>query len=209
MEKTITITPYYGEELKKIIPEIAKLRMEVFREYPFLYEGEYEYEMHYLNKFTLSTDAICVVAMDGEKVVGISTGMPFSQEGDDIKAPFIKAHYNIEDFFYYGESVIKKEYRGLGIYHNFFKYREEHARKLNRFKYICFFTSNKPPNHPKRPVEYRPLNEIWEKKGFKSIPSSPAMSVIKRSEKKKRLLKKGSSGSKIFKSKKFTFKHSS
>jgi hypothetical protein len=33
------------------IPELARLRMEIFHEYPFLYAGDVEYEYRYLKKY--------------------------------------------------------------------------------------------------------------------------------------------------------------
>jgi len=160
------IIPYKGEEIVQLIPEIARLRIEVFVEYPFLYEGDLEYEMRYLNKFTKIKDAIAVAAFDGDKLVGISTGYPFVEEDKNLQKVFVNAKRNPEDYFCYGESVLQKPYRGLGVGNAFYTEREKHVKELGSFSSICFFTSKRPSDDSRRPFDYLPLDGLWKKWGF-------------------------------------------
>ena len=41
-----------GDALAKYIPDLARLRMTVFREYPYLYDGSEAYEAEYLRTYT-------------------------------------------------------------------------------------------------------------------------------------------------------------
>lgn len=167
---TTKIVSYHGDEIKKFIPEIARLRIEIFREYPFLYEGNLDYEKKYLKKFETATEAIIVLAFDNDQIIGASTGLPFSYEDATLKRTFVNAGRKPDDYFYFGESILRRQYRGLGIGNHFFDEREKHARHLKRFSHICFCTAKRPENDPMRPKEYRKLNSFWEKRGYKEHP---------------------------------------
>lgn len=161
--KIITVT---GDKVKTWIPQIAALRIEVFREYPFFYNGDLEYEERYLKKFTTLKDAILVLAFDKETLIGISTGFPFIYDAEDLKELFVKAGRNPQDYFCFGESVLRKSYRGLGIGKKFFDEREAHVKALNHYKYICFYTVVRPAEDPHRPADYRPLAPFWTSRGY-------------------------------------------
>ena len=55
-----------GAEIKAVMPELARLRMIVFRDWPYLYDGTLDYEEEYLAKFAAAPGAVCVVARDGD-----------------------------------------------------------------------------------------------------------------------------------------------
>jgi hypothetical protein len=41
---------------------------------------------------------------------------------------------------------------------------------LGRFPLICFCAVERPVDHPRRPVDYRPLDEFWRHRGFVRHP---------------------------------------
>lgn len=170
MQNTITIVSFTDEKMQSLIPQIAELRIEVFKEYPFLYIGDYEYEKKYLQKFTSMNDAIVVAAFDNSTPIGMSTGYPFTYEADGLKQVFLSAGRNPADYFCFGESVLRKTYRGQGIGKKFCDEREAHVRKLGKYRYICFYTSMRPLDDPRRPADYRPLALFWQSRGFKEHP---------------------------------------
>ena len=51
---------YTGNSIKEIIPDLAKLRIEVFHEFPYLYEGNLAYEENYLSMYVESESSVCV-----------------------------------------------------------------------------------------------------------------------------------------------------
>jgi hypothetical protein len=166
----ITIKSVHGKEIEPFLADLAHLRIEIFREYPYLYDGSMEYEESYLQTYIQSKDSLAVLVFNGTKLVGASTGVPMSDETDDFRRPFEKNGYDTSDIFYFGESVLKKEYRGLGIYSSFFSVRENHARNLNRFSRVCFCAVERKDNHPLKPEHYQPLDPIWTKFGYKKHP---------------------------------------
>jgi hypothetical protein len=179
MIRNITIIARSGNDLQKYIPKLAKLRIEVFREFPYLYDGTLDYEQKYLNTYLTSEESIVVMVFDGEDIVGASTGLPMTDETDDFKEPFAARGTDIEKVFYCGESILKANYRGQGIYSTFMHEREEHARKMNRFDTICFCAVVRPDDHPLRPPGYQPLDAIWQKYGYKKNPDLTARYVWK------------------------------
>src|SRR5579872_2794788 len=140
MEKKIRVEAFQGEKIGAMIPEIAKLRIGIFREYPFLYDGDEEYEKRYLEKFSHAKGAIVVIAFDHQEIIGASTALPFTYEKEEVQAPFKRAKLDPKHYFYIGEVVLQKAYRGLKIGQKFLDLCEEHARKLGRFSHICFCT---------------------------------------------------------------------
>lgn len=170
MQNDIRIVSFQGEKIRDLIPEIARLRIEVFPEYPFLYVGDYEYETRYLKKFLSMKDAIVIAAFDKDTLIGISTGYPFIYDSQDLQQVLTSANCEPNDYYCFGESVLRKSYRGLGIGKAFFEIRESHVTKLGYYKYICFYTSARPLDDPRRPLDYRPLDPFWNSRGFVKHP---------------------------------------
>lgn len=166
MSNTISIKSFTGESVKRFIPEVARLRIEVFRDFPYLYDGTAEYEAKYLRTYTESPDSVLVIAFDGDKVIGASTALPLKHEMQEIKRPFLERNINVEDVFYLGESVLNRRYRGQGIGVRFFEEREAHAQRIGRFKWAAFCAVERPDNHPLRPAGYVPLNKFWNNRGY-------------------------------------------
>lgn len=155
-----------GVQLERYIPELAELRIRVFREFPYLYDGSAEYEASYLKTYTDAPDSVIVLALDGDSVVGASTALPLVRETAEFQQPLIDAGFNISELFYCGESVLLPEYRGQGVGVAFFNEREAHARALGGFRYSCFCAVQRPDDHPLRPADYLPLDQFWRKRGY-------------------------------------------
>lgn len=164
--KSYSIRSYTGTTLNHYIPDLAALRMKVFREYPYLYEGSLEYEQQYLQTYSKAPDAIVVIAFDNDLVIGASTGMPMEHETENVKQPWIDKGYNLQEIFYFGESVLLPEYRNQGIGVAFFHHREKWVQSLERFRLLTFCAVVRPANHPLKPHNYRPLDEFWKHRGF-------------------------------------------
>ena len=159
-----------GDKLNQYIPELAELRIRVFRDFPYLYDGDLTYEEKYLQTYIEAPDSVIVLAFDGDHVVGASTGIPLKYETDEVKAPFIAAGYDIDKIFYCGESVLLSQYRGQGAGVAFFDEREAHAHEIGGFDYSCFCGVQRPEDHPLRPADYQPLDNFWRKRGYEKYP---------------------------------------
>ncbi len=166
----IRIKQLVGPQIKAHIDDLVRLRIEIFRDFPYLYEGSLEYESKYLEAFSQSSESLFVVVFDGDTVVGASTGMPLAQENEEFKQPFLNHSYDPARIFYFAESVLQKEYRGTGLGVRFFEEREAYAKSLGRFEYAAFCTIERPPDHPRYPANYIPLDRFWTNRGYRKHP---------------------------------------
>ncbi|NJM10693.1 MAG: GNAT family N-acetyltransferase [Synechococcaceae cyanobacterium SM1_2_3] len=166
----VRINRLSGNAINAYLPALAQLRIRVFRDYPYLYEGSAEYEERYLQTYVDVPDSVMVLAQDGDEIVGAASGLPLAVETAETIAPFMAAGYDSKRVFYYGESVLLPEYRGRGLGNRFFEEREAHVRELARFDIICFCAIERPPHHPQRPPDYMPLDAFWHRRGFIKHP---------------------------------------
>ena len=167
---TISIKTVLGKGIESYLNDLALLRIEIFREFPYLYDGSVRYEKKYLSTYINSDDSIAVLVFDDDRLVGASTGLPLADETEEFKKPFLAHGIDPKTVFYCGESILKKNYRGRGLYSVFMKEREAHAKRLGRFDLICFCAVSREKHHPLKPQDYIPLDEIWNKYGYKKEP---------------------------------------
>ncbi|RTL72313.1 MAG: GNAT family N-acetyltransferase [Hyphomicrobiales bacterium] len=162
---SVRVAVLTGEALVAALPALARLRIEVFRAFPYLYDGTLEYERGYLETFARAEGAIIVAAQDGDEIVGCATGAPMAHVDPAFAAPFLAHGYDVSKIFYCGESVLRSKYRGLGIGHRFFDEREAQAVRLgNRISTFCAVA--RPSDHPLAPKDYVPLDAFWTKRGY-------------------------------------------
>jgi GNAT superfamily N-acetyltransferase len=159
-----------GSDIVPFAGDLARLRMDVFRDFPYLYDGDLEYEERYLRSYSDSPESIFVVAMDGDLAIGMSTGIPLDHETEEFRQPFIEYGYDVSRIFYFGESVLLKPYRRKGLGRPFYAEREAYARRLGRFDLLAFCVVERPPYHPARPDDFVPLDAYWRSMGFDVHP---------------------------------------
>lgn len=158
-----------GPEAQKYISELAQLRMRVFQEYPYLYEGDYEYEKQYLQRYFSCPESFVLVVLDEGRLVGATTAIPLSKESEEFQAQYRVLDLNPEQIYYFGESALLPEYRGLGLGKEFMRLREEQAQKANRYRFCSFCGVHRDPEDPRRPKHYRPLDTFWKAQGFERM----------------------------------------
>ena len=166
----IRVEPLTGERLIALLPDLARLRIAVFRTFPYLYDGSLAYEEGYLRTYAEAADSVVVGAFAGETVVGASTGLPLAHEPPTLTDTFTAHGFDVAKVFYFGESVLLPDYRGHGIGVAFFREREAHARALGRFDWAAFCGVVRPDGHPRRPPDHVPLDGFWRGRGFAPVP---------------------------------------
>jgi GNAT superfamily N-acetyltransferase len=169
---TLRVAPLTGDHIAAALPALARLRVTVFRDWPYLYDGSFAYEEKYLARLAAARGAIVVAAHDGEEVVGCATAAPMAEVEAEFAKPFQARGIDIARIFYCGESVLLPAYRGRGLGHAFFDHREAQARRLRNttpggpFSHIAFCAVMRPHEHPLRPKDYVPLDAFWRKRGY-------------------------------------------
>ncbi|MCE9520891.1 MAG: GNAT family N-acetyltransferase [Alphaproteobacteria bacterium] len=157
-----------GDALRRHLPDVARLRIEVFRDFPYLYDGDLESEARYIGSFAASQNAVVVGAFDNDTVVGASTAAPLASQMDDVTAPFRAQGADMSRIFYFGESVLKSTYRGQGIGVRFFEEREAHALRCGA-SVAAFCAVVRDAGHAARPRDHVPLDAFWCKRGYAPV----------------------------------------
>ncbi|MFP7723820.1 GNAT family N-acetyltransferase [Lysobacter sp. A3-1-A15] len=155
-----------GPAIEPLLDDLARLRMAVLREWPYLYAGDFRYEFDYLQTYLRSPFSLVVLALDEGRVVGASPGMPLADESPELLAPFADSPVQPADVFYLGESVLLPEYRGRGLGHRFFEQREAHARALGGYAWTGFTAVQRDPADPRCPPFQRSHEAFWKKRGY-------------------------------------------
>lgn len=166
----LTIVRLAGADLQPSLDAVARLRIEVFREWPYLYAGSLDYERNYLGTYMQSAGAVCVLALDGAEVVGASTAVPLRDETEEVLRPFEEAGIPPDEVFYFGESVLRRDYRGRGVGVRFFEEREAAARAHGGMAWCAFCAVVRADDDPRRPPDHRPLDDFWRRRGFSPRP---------------------------------------
>lgn len=166
MSAALTLRRVSGPAIGPWLDDVARLRVAVFRDWPYLYDGDFGYEQDYLRAYARSAGSVFVLAFDGDRVIGASTGLPLADDTAEFQQPFLDAGRPVEDVFYFGESVLLPAYRGRGLGHRFFDEREAHARSLGRFAWTAFCAVDRDPADPRRPADHRGNEVFWAKRGY-------------------------------------------
>ena len=156
------------EEARSQFDRLAALRITVFREWPYLYDGDLAYERDYLENYFASPDAFVAGAFDGDDLIGACTASPLKDHADEFAAPFKLKGWDISDYFYFGESVLLPPYRGRGVGVEFFTVREAEAVRQG-YDQCVFCAVVRPDDHPAKPLDYTPLDEFWRRRGFEQM----------------------------------------
>jgi GNAT superfamily N-acetyltransferase len=158
-----------GAAIERYLVDLAALRIEVFREYPYLYDGSADYEERYLRSYAASPASAVALALAGDRVVGAATAMPLRGHSDDVVPPLEAAGYDPDTIYYFGESVLLPAWRGRGLGHAFFDAREAAARR-GGFAIAAFCAVDRGEGHPARPAGYVPHDAFWRRRGYVRRP---------------------------------------
>ena len=166
----MSIRLLHGEALIPWLGALARLRLAVFREWPYLYEGNEADERAYLRCYAGNPKALVVAAFAGGEPVGMASCLPLSCESEAIVAPFRAAGLDPARFFYLAESVLLAPWRGRGIGVAFFAARESFARSTSLAELATFCGVLRPEDHPERPPGWTGLSTFWRHRGYRQEP---------------------------------------
>ncbi len=166
----LTFETLSGATLTARLDALAGLRIKVFRDWPYLYDGDAAYEARYLAAYAASPGALVVAASTAEgEAVGMATCQPGREASERLRASWQAAGLDVDRLCYFGESVLLTEYRGQGAGVRFFIEREAHARRLG-LSIAAFCSVVRHENDPRRPRDYTPLDDFWRKRDYTPRP---------------------------------------
>lgn len=158
-----------GAEIEPYLADLANLRIDIFRDFPYLYDGDPAYEATYLRTYVETPGSVAFLAIADGRVVGASTGAPLRAEPAATQAPFVARGVDVSRIFYCGESLVRPAFRGRGIYRRFLDGREAFAREHGFV--TCAFCAVDRGAHPSRPADYVPLDAVWRAFGYVCEPT--------------------------------------
>ncbi|MEZ5796760.1 MAG: GNAT family N-acetyltransferase [Paracoccaceae bacterium] len=165
----VTVRALTGADLDAALEGVAALRIAVFRDWPYLYDGSLEYERQYLQTYRDSPGALLVAAFHQGRLVGASTSTPMEDHAEAFAEPLKATGLPLERILYGAESVVLPGFRGRGLGHRFFELREDHARRLGR-THVAFCSVMRPESHPMRPATFRTNDAFWRGRGYAPLP---------------------------------------
>jgi GNAT superfamily N-acetyltransferase len=166
--KTVIRSLSSAEERIAAIPRLAALRISVFRDWPYLYDGTAEYETAYLREFSKEAGSVLVIAEQGEEIVGAATASPMASQKGEFRGAAENYGLEVASLFYFGESVLLPAFRGQGIGHAFFDAREAAARAAGATA-AAFCAVIRPEDHPLKPGLARDLAPFWRRRGYAAV----------------------------------------
>lgn len=166
----LTVRSLGGADITPHLEDVARLRIGVFHDWPYLYAGDAGYEREYLAAYAASPESVFVLACDDDRVIGASTGVPLADAAEAFQIPFRERGIDVAGVFYFGESVLLPGYRGRGIGHAFFEAREAHVRGLGGYSTTAFCVVDRDHHDPRRPRTYHGNEPFWRKRGYVRRP---------------------------------------
>lgn len=158
-----------GAQIRAQLEPLAALRIAVFRDWPYLYDGTLDYEQHYLQMYLRCPRSLVALIWDGDACIGATTALPLVDAPTNLQQPFIDTGERLDDVLYFGESVLLAPYRGRGLGVKFFELREAHARELGLNR-CAFCAVDRPEHHPLKPAGYVANDAFWQRRGYVRQP---------------------------------------
>lgn len=169
----IVVRALQGADLEAVLDDVAALRIAIFRDWPFLYDGTLAYERQYLATYRDNPGSLLIGAFHDGRLIGASTSTLMEDHAPEFGAPFTALALPLTSILYGAESVLLPPYRGVGLGHRFIDLREAHARALGR-SHVAFASVKRPDQHPLKPANARTNDAFWRGRGYAPLPDVEA-----------------------------------
>ena len=168
-DTAISIRTLTGPAIAEAHAAFQRLHVEVFHDWPYLYEGDAQAEPYISYYVNYPRAALFLASADGNPV-GAATCLPLSDESANVQAPFLERGWDLNRFFYFGEGIILSAWRGKGLGVRLFELRESHARAVSTADFATFCSVRRPADHPLRPANAQTNDAFWRRRGFVPLP---------------------------------------
>lgn len=137
--ENIKIEVFHGPEIAPYIKDIASLCNSIYRDAPYLYNGEDADYNTYVESYTESNDTIICLAFDQQEIIGLALGMPMEQSRDLYKPTLIEHGFDLQTMYYFGEFGLRNGYQNRGIEISLYAHMEKTIRESGAFDKIAIW----------------------------------------------------------------------
>ena len=156
-----------GKAINDCFEAIATLRLMVFSEYPYCYQGSFEDEQKHFGQYTCHEDRSLAVLFEKNQIIGLSTRIPAASALPLLgrAVPELERRgVNIEQHYYVIESMIKQAFRGKKRGQLLYQEHEVFIRRRG-YQTNCLLTLATESTITS--VEKKPFTSLWHWLGFK------------------------------------------
>lgn len=157
--ETINYEVLRGQEIESRMPEIIELCDTIYRQYPYLYNGDNEGYADYIKSYSNCPNSVVVLTFSNNQAIGIATGMPMEDTREYYLLPFRNHQIDISSFFYLGEFGFKPESHHSGIAFEMYQLFEETVKEQQKYSTIAFWEILNP-------MKCEELHEAYRTAGF-------------------------------------------
>ncbi len=179
-DSTLRVETLNAASARDHFETLARMRIDEFRGYPYLYEGNIAYEKAYFESYFASEGFRALAVFDGARICGMATYIPLANEAAYMTEPFARAGLDVKKYLYLGEGILEKGCRGKGLFRVFIGYAETLRGEFGLEK-VVFMAIREGESDVMRPADYRPKAVLFEKFGFEKIPGLQAEMTYKSS----------------------------
>jgi len=169
---SIEIRTLRGTETQSLVNILAEMRVNEFCNFPYLYSGNAKDDAdYYCSGYPDEHDSMLIGAYNGNEIVGICSGLPFSSNMNFLKDWISQAQsqgIDASKSYYLGELIVLPAYRKLGIADKILSRFFNSVIEMN-YPNIVLVTAIRPDDHSLRPVDYVDTDNIWLKRGFSKL----------------------------------------
>lgn len=168
--QSIHVETFQGKDIAVHSQEIVNLCNQIYREYPYFYNGDDAEYTAYLKTYSQSENAVITLAFDGDIVVGLAAGIPMTDTREFYQQTLKDHRFDLLSIFYLGEFGLHPAYKDQGIEEAMYQTIEDFARHDGRFKAVYVWELDKPADSELKPAGFLPRDDFWENLGFKKHP---------------------------------------
>lgn len=167
MERSdVTTAMVQGDDVKSVIPAVAELRLTIFREYPYLYDGTLSDELEYLKRYATVKGGMVVCAMYEGRVVGAVTGIPLDAEDEAFLTPLRTAGEDVAGCYYVGEALLFPPWRDSGLGSRLLDTLVCEVESWGCYNRLVCATICRDPSDPRKPEAFIPIDGFCQRHGF-------------------------------------------
>ncbi|MEO9257235.1 MAG: GNAT family N-acetyltransferase [Crocinitomicaceae bacterium] len=164
-----TIKIFTKDDVSPLLLFVATLRINIFREYPYLYEGNLKEEMDDLEHCAQLTNNALAIAFYKETPVGFLYGIPLKEFASHFENPvldlFREKNLNPETCYYFADIIVLPEHRGNSLSKKLFNVLEVYAQEQGY--HSASFITESHDIHPLKPANYKSLEPLWHSLQYK------------------------------------------